>query len=121
MQEQTLPFDKPAFRQPNTPVSDDTREARRAGLDAVTPKIGKRHRLILGVLAKESAMTARGVLRVLIAAGHLPASAERNATSPRLCELAKAGYVDTCGKKEDNGVMSTIWRITQKGREFLKA
>jgi hypothetical protein len=66
-------------------------------------------------------MTARQVLRVLIEQGHLPPTAERNQTAPRISELADAGCVEALGelRKVGNDAPASVWRMAERGRLLI--
>lgn len=109
-------------RKPNIPHSEATAESRSLSFDDMKGKRSKRHRLILECLAKHGAQTAREVLRRLVEQGDLPSSAERNATSPRLSELAEVGCVETLEELRivGNDAPASVWQITEKGKLFLQ-
>lgn len=115
------PCDAPQSRKPNIAHSEQTRDARGISYDTAKQTRSKRHKLILQALADYGPMTAREVLRRLIEQGHLPPTAERNATSPRLSECAEAGLVETLEELRVVGsdAPASVWKITDKGVEFL--
>jgi hypothetical protein len=110
----------PRRRKRNVAHSQSTAEARAISLNQVKSKCGRRHRLILQVLADYGPQTAREVLRRLIAQGHLPPTAERNQTAPRISELADMGAVEAgevCRVGTD--APAATWAITERGRLLL--
>lgn len=123
---QTNLFDQPIVsqrpRKSNVAHSEATAESRSLSFDNMKGKRSKRHRLILQALAKHGAQTAREVLRRLIDEGSLPPTAERNAISPRLSELAEVGCVETLEELRivGNDAPASVWQITEKGRLFLQ-
>lgn len=115
-------FDNPPPRKPNVVHAEATAEARGMAYDKVKSARGKRHKLILGVLAQHGPMTARQILRALIEQRHLPTTAERNQVSPRISELAEADYIEALDDLRTVGddPPASVWKITQRGRLVLE-
>jgi len=110
----------PRPRKRNAAHSTATADARAISFDQIKNKCGRRHRLILQALADYGPQTAREVLRVLIAQGHLPPTAERNQVAPRLSELADMGAVEAGEvRRVGTDAPAAMWRITARGRLLL--
>lgn len=76
----------------------NTKATRRQSYDAVIPKCGKRHRLILETLGNRQ-MTASEITEELLRAGHIPYFS-RNFVAPRLTEMRDDGIVETVGRRK---------------------
>jgi hypothetical protein len=110
----------PRRRKRNVARSTATAEARALSFDQIRSKCSKRHKLILQALADYGPMTAREVLRRLIAQGNLPPTAERNQTAPRLSELADMGAVEAGEvRRVGTDAPAVTWAITPRGLALL--
>ena len=76
----------------------NTKATRRQSYDAVIPKCGKRHRLILETLGNRQ-MTASEICEELLMAGKLPYF-NRNFVAPRLTELRNQDIIETVGRRK---------------------
>lgn len=72
----------------------------------------KRYQQILEVLREYGPMTAKEVAIKLASKGYVP-DAERNWSSPRICELTQKGLVEPIGKKKCKytGRTVTVWAL----------
>ena len=129
-----LPFDEFLQSRPRRRKHGKERNTSPASIDAFESIKGRRvklYRPILTILSErnpnpEECLTARELLRALIARGDLPPGAERNNVSPRLTELLGAGCVENpldsdrpYLKRVSNDPPASVWRITARGHLFL--
>lgn len=138
-QAQQLPLFVPGPTQPRPRESKRGSERRTSpvSLGAFEQIKRRRAKLYLPILQMvtlhgprpEDCLTAREILRALIARGDLPPGSERNAVSPRNCELLQAGCLENPIDQETakpylkrvaGDAPASTWRITIRGRALLE-
>lgn len=81
------------------PVSNVTKETRKASYNSILDDLGERQQNVLLSLQKLSDGATAKELAVYMKTNKLVMSAERNSVHPRLNELIKKGLVEVVGKK----------------------
>jgi len=117
----------------------DSNEASRAALETGKERFSELEIAILRLLAQHDSepsrcLTAREILRALVAQGVLSRSAERNSVSPRLSRLLELGCIENPAdskrrtadgfphvflKRVSGDAAASVWKITERGRLYL--